>query len=201
MNTRLRPLSSGFGSLLTKGVSGGSAPARRLSGGTQTGTESAPATVQKFLTFCLGSIEFGIEINRVREIVAASPVTPYPGRPPFVCGLVDLRGHVITLIDMHSRLGLSEHLDSEEECFIILKGTQQLVGLKVDRVSDVVGIPRHTIEPPPQYQNLGVCRFLTGISRNDQRLRLLLDVERLTAADDAGFPLVESPLPSALSYQ
>jgi len=184
MNTRMTPLSSGLSTSLATGSSAQHATGRRLSSGTRLTPTAGPGLTQKFLTFCLEPIEYGIDIMRVREIIAPTDITPFPGRPACVPGIINLRGQIVPLIDLQKRLDLAPTPESDEACIIILKNTPQTVGLMVDRVSDVVGIPRYQIEAPPSYQSLGAERFLLGISHADQRLRLLLDVERLINLGD-----------------
>ncbi|MBL8025988.1 MAG: chemotaxis protein CheW [Fibrobacteres bacterium] len=151
---------------------------------------------RQFTTFKLGNDLFGIDILLVREINRSLQITPVEGAPEFVTGLLNLRGQIVTVIDLGVRLGLNKREIADTTRCIILKTAQELsnkgvdekivksasadqVGFLVDYVGDMVAAAENEIAPPPA--NLGQVseKFLTGVVKLEQGLVGLLDVGRI----------------------
>ena len=152
---------------------------------------------RSYATFLLSGHLFGVDIHMVREINRQLEMTPVPHGADYIRGLLNLRGQIVTIMDLNRRLGLERATLSEHSHNIILKTEQELqslglhhdsddltisndkVGLLVDDIRDVVIVPEDSIEPPPA--NLGKIdgQFLTGVIKQNNALVAILSVERL----------------------
>jgi purine-binding chemotaxis protein CheW len=134
------------------------------------------------LTFQLGDEVFALDIRSVREIIQHGPITTVPLMPGFVRGVINLRGAVVPVIDLHARFGRSPALPGKKTCVVIFdalrQGERTELGLMVDAVSEVVDIPEHAIEPPPGFGTPVNREFIRAIGRIDQRFVILLDPDR-----------------------
>jgi purine-binding chemotaxis protein CheW len=124
----------------------------------------------KFLSFCLGSEHFGVEILRVREIIGLIAITPLPQTPPYVKGVMNLRGKIIPVIDLRLRFGLSSTDATKETCVIVLEasgedGSQTIMGAIVDSVREVQDIPPAAIEPAPEFGCEIPLRYILGMGK------------------------------------
>ena len=136
----------------------------------------------KFLTFFLAGEEYGLEILKVHEIIGMLPITRVPRTPEYVRGVINLRGKVIPIMDLRRKFGMDHAGD--ESCIIVvqLRGIQ--IGVVVDAVSEVANIPAADIEPPPTFGADVSTEFLLGLAKSNDRVRLLLDIERALSSDD-----------------
>ena len=136
----------------------------------------------KYLTFQVGDEVYGLPIAFVREIVGMQPVTVLPEVPPWVRGVINLRGKVIPILDVRARLGLPDRAYGPRTCIIVVLVREWWVGWVVDQVSEVVVIPAADIEPPPRV-GIGGEHFILGLGKVGGQVRLLLDAERLLGAN------------------
>ncbi|HEU4888588.1 MAG TPA: chemotaxis protein CheW [Thermoanaerobaculia bacterium] len=134
--------------------------------------------IEQLLTFRIGKDEYGISILRVREIAEYRPLTPVPMTPPWMRGVMNLRGVVVPVIDLSAKLGLQQALVSRRTCLIIVEtetdGEKMVMAMMVDSVSRVVDVSRSEIQEPPPF-GLGID-FVPGLVRVDDRLIVLLDL-------------------------
>ncbi len=137
----------------------------------------------KYLLFELGGEEYGIEILRVREIIGLMDITPVPQSPPFIRGVINLRGKIIPVLDMRRRFGMEEGEYTERSCIIVTElknGKDQLMlGMLVDGVREVANIPADQIDPAPQFGASVDTRYIMGMAKMKERVAILLDVEKL----------------------
>jgi len=137
----------------------------------------------KYLLFELGGEEYGIEILRVREIIGLMDITPVPQSPPFIRGVINLRGKIIPVLDMRRRFGMEEGKYTERSCIIVTElknGKDQLMlGMLVDGVREVANIPADQIDPAPQFGASVDMRYIMGMAKMKERVAILLDVEKL----------------------
>jgi len=138
----------------------------------------------KYLTFFLGEEEYGIEILRVNEIIGMLPITPIPQTDPWVRGVINLRGKVIPVLDLRLKLGMEAAEETEETCIIVVQIQGALIGVIVDKVSEVLDIDEAQVEDPPAL-GMGVeTDLLLGIGKAEGKVKLLLDIDRvLTPAE------------------
>ena len=129
-------------------------------------------------TFFCKDYQFGIDILKVHEINKKVILTPVPQSPNCVLGLMNLRGRIVTIIDLAKKLGFSHKNINEKECKIVIVYSQdEYIGLLVDQVGDVVQLDIKNIEPPPVNINNSIINYLTGVLKIDNGLIGILDVE------------------------
>lgn len=138
----------------------------------------------KYLTFFFGEEEYGIQILRVREIIGLMPITDVPRTPDYVRGVVNLRGKVIPIIELRLRLDLPAIDATEETCVIVVQtGMDSMVGLIVDKVSEVTDISsEEVVDAPPMGADVNTS-YLLGLGKSEGRVRLLLDIDRVLDAE------------------
>jgi len=149
-------------------------------------TESAGRL--ELLTFRLGDEHYGVDILKVQEIRSCEPITPIANTPPYVKGVINLRGMVVPIIDLRLRLNAGAGTFDTTTVVIILNLTAQVVGMIVDAVSDVAAVPAAAIKPPPGVAAGETAGYLAGVAPLDDRMLLLMDIERLMSAPAAGTP-------------
>src|SRR5262249_14652459 len=103
----------------------------------------------QFLTFALGGEQYGTRILPGQEVKGYPPVTPIPGTPPYMKGVMNLRGTVIPVVDLRTKLGMAEAAYNQFTVIIVVRVAARTVGLVVDTVSDVLDIPRDSIQAAP----------------------------------------------------
>ena len=138
----------------------------------------------KFLTFMLGEEVFGIEIRYVTEIIGIQKINELPETPDFAKGIINLRGEVVPVIDMRLRLKKEATDYTGRTCIIVIDILDMPVGLIVDRVNEVATIPDSSIVPPPDYRTGFQNRYIKGIGKINEEIRLLLDCERLFKSEE-----------------
>jgi purine-binding chemotaxis protein CheW len=136
----------------------------------------------QYLTFLLGKEEYAAEILKVQEIRGLTPITTIPNAPPFIRGVMNLRGTVIPVIDLRLRFGVGRAEYDRYSVIVVVRVGDRVTGLLVDSVTDVLDVAKDQIEPPP---DLGVAvdlSCLTGVAKTGDRLVILLDIERVLEA-------------------
>ena len=136
------------------------------------------------VTFHLGKEEYAIDILQVQEIVMMTEITRMPRAPRFIEGIVNLRGQMIPIIDMRKRfdMGTSEH--TQDTRIIIVDIGQEIVGMIVDGVRDVIRLPDSAVSPPPPMIKGISAEYLRGIGQFDERLLIMLELGRVLTADE-----------------
>jgi purine-binding chemotaxis protein CheW len=138
----------------------------------------------EMLSFLLGSEEYVVPVEQVREILTPKEITPVPHTAVYLLGVCSLRGTVMPVIDLNRRLGLAaSERDEKSRIIVVSLGQDDQVGLFVDRVRGVVRLLPSAIRPAPDTVEQGAgAEFLKGIARKDDRLYILLDVEKAIGA-------------------
>ena len=139
------------------------------------------ANENKFLSFCLGTEHYGVEILRVREIIGLLAITPLPQTPPYVKGVMNLRGRIIPVIDLRLRFGLNAADATKETCIVVLESSEQdasqtVMGAVVDSVREVQDIAKSAIEPPPEFGCEIPLRYIQGMGKVKDKVVVLLDI-------------------------
>lgn len=147
----------------------------------------AAAGVQ-LVTFLVGSEEYGLDIRCISEVVRPLRITPLPRMPQFVEGVIDLRGVIIPVVDLRRRFALAVTADNPRAMrMLITRGAlagNQLLGLVVDRVREVVDLPAAGILPAPDAARGQHAEFITGMGKIADRLIILLDVARILSRQE-----------------
>ncbi|MDD3268282.1 MAG: chemotaxis protein CheW, partial [Syntrophomonadaceae bacterium] len=126
----------------------------------------------KYLTFVLNNEEYGIEIRYVTEIIGMQNISQVPDVNDFVKGVINLRGKVIPVIDIRLRFHLEERAYDNRTCVIVINIDEQVVGVIVDRVVEVLGIPRSEVEAPPKIMAGRSSHFIQGMGKVGERVKL-----------------------------
>ncbi len=135
---------------------------------------------ENIVVFNLGKETYGLPIASIREIISYQEPTRLPGAPPEVEGIINLRGKVIPVVDLRSRLGLAVQPPTRTTRIIIAAGAGEITGLVVDQVTEVSKIISSTIEPPPPMAKRGAGESLSqGVAKVGERLIVLLDLSPL----------------------
>jgi purine-binding chemotaxis protein CheW len=135
---------------------------------------------REFITFEIGDRRLGADVMAIREIRAWSPATPLPNAPSHVRGVVNLRGVVLPVLDLSQRLGWGETEPSGRHVIIVMRVAEQLQGIIVDAVSDIITLNPSQIQPVPDVGQSAAAAFLDGIATIDGRLIMILGLERIT---------------------
>ncbi len=142
------------------------------------------STEMQLVVFDLASEYYGVDIGDVREIIRMQTVTRVPGAPPYVEGIINLRGKVIPVIDLRKRLELVVGEQTNESRIVWVTINEQDVGVIVDAVTEVLRIPISSIEPPSSMVSSVDSDYLRGIAKLDSRLIILLDLGKVLAMMD-----------------
>ncbi|MBI3811821.1 MAG: purine-binding chemotaxis protein CheW [Nitrospirae bacterium] len=134
--------------------------------------------VLELLAFRLADEEYAVDILMIREIIRMMEITQVPRRPAFIKGIVSLRGMIIPVFDLRTRLGLTESPPGRSSRILVVGLDRGLVGVIADSVSDVVKVKLSHIEPPPAVRGGSSSAHLKGVTRLDGRLLILLDLEK-----------------------
>ena len=146
--------------------------------------EPVESPIEQLLTFLIAEDEYGISILRVREIAEYRSLTPVPKTPPWMRGVMNLRGTVVPVVDLAAKLGLEQTRVSRRTCLVIVDmevdGENVVIAVMVDGVSRVVDVPRGDIQEPPPF-GLAVD-FVPGLVRVDDTLIVLLDLPAILSS-------------------
>lgn len=142
----------------------------------------------KYLTFTLADEEYGIGILKIREIIGMLPITSVPQTPPFVKGVINLRGKVIPVVDMRLKFGMEEIEYTERTCIIVVEitghaGTVQ-IGNVVDSVSEVLNIQGEDIEDTPTFGTRLDTAYILGMAKMEGGVKILLDIDQVLMSED-----------------
>jgi Chemotaxis signal transduction protein len=138
--------------------------------------------VRPHVTFCLRGEEFGLPILRSHEIVRVGEITRIPEAPPDVRGVLNLRGRVLPVVELRTRLGMPIAPLTPRSRVIVVEAHGRLFGLLVDRVSGIVKIPASSIQPAPEEALFGNPDYVSGIAAMGEEPIILLDVDKVMHA-------------------
>ena len=146
--------------------------------------ESAGTQGGEFLTFALSAEEYGIDILKVQEIRGYDAVTRIANAPPYIKGVMNLRGTIVPIVDLRIRFNLGEPSYDQFTVVIILNLDGRTMGVVVDGVSDVIALTAEQVRPAPDFGATVDTRYLTGLGAIDDRMLILLDIEKLMTSGD-----------------
>jgi purine-binding chemotaxis protein CheW len=139
---------------------------------------------RQLVVFQLGAELYGVEISRVHEIIRHQAVTRLPRAPAFVEGVINLRGKVISVVNLRGRFGLPPTEPTRASRIVVVDINDQVIGMVVDGVSEVLRVNAATIEPPsPTVAGID-SEYLQGIAKLPGRLVILLDLDRVLSRDE-----------------
>lgn len=137
------------------------------------------AGTEKYLVFQIGAESYGMPLLQVQEIRTYTPATRVPGAPPYVLGVINLRGNIIAVLDARTRFGLQPPEDEQATVIIVAQVGGKTFGLRVDSVSDVVDVPMSEVQPPPPIASEETQRFLNGLVQLGERVLILINLPEI----------------------
>ncbi len=143
------------------------------------------AHTSQFCTFYLDKLLFGVELRTVQEVMRSLEVTQVPLAPQVVCGLINLRGQIVTAVDLRRRLELEPRPEGVPAMNVVVRSDDGAVSLLVDEIGDVVEVEESTFERPPETLRGTVRTMITGVHKLNNRLMLVLDTEKACQMTDA----------------
>ena len=150
--------------------------------------DTGEALAGKYLTFFLDQETFGLEILKVQEIIGIQEITKIPRTPPYVKGVINLRGKVIPVVDLRLKFGLEEQAFSRKTCIIMVQvkrgETYLIMGIIVDEVSEVIDIPGEQIEKTPALGSQVNSGFILGMAKIESSVKILLDIDMILSAEE-----------------
>jgi purine-binding chemotaxis protein CheW len=145
----------------------------------QTAPGAATGPAHQYLTFTLGSEEYGVEILQIQEIKGYSPLTPLPTAPAFVKGVLNLRGTIVPILDLRAKFGLPAAEATPVTVIVVVQVQGKTMGFLVDAVSDVLTVAGGQIQPAPDCHGQLDTRCFTGLAQTGEKLVILLDLEQV----------------------
>lgn len=146
---------------------------------------AAVVSRRELISFRIGVQEFCVDIMVVREIRGWTPATPLPRSPGFVRGVINLRGAVLPIVDLASRLGFAAAEPTRRHVIIVAQIGKQIVGLLVDAVSDILTVGDDMVQPPPDVASEMVRNFVHGLLAMDGRMISLISLDRVLPKQEA----------------
>lgn len=132
---------------------------------------------QQFCSFFLDGLFFGVEVEKVQEVIRPQETTRVPLAPGVIGGLINLRGQIVTAVDLRKRLQLTERADGHDPMNVVVRTDDGAVSLLVDEIGDVVEVQADQFEPPPDTLQASAREMIRGAFKLKNRLLLLLDTE------------------------
>ena len=162
---------------------------------TATQAEHAAAINQQFATFFVDELFFGVEVLRVQEVLRYQETTPVPSAPDVIEGLINLRGEIVTAIDLRQRLGLRPRPDDRRPMNVVVRSEDSAVSLQVDEIADVLQVNESDFEQPPETLEGTARELISGAYKLEDRLLLILDTDKTIHFDE--IPTKVNPAESA----
>lgn len=137
----------------------------------------------QFVTFSIDEDEFGIEIIKVQEIIGYTKPTHVPNIPDFVCGVINLRGLIIPVIDLRKRFRMKEKEYNKYTVILVVEVATRIVGLIVDSVSDVLTLKKENMQEVPEFTKFR-SDYIKGMGKINDKLVLLLNIDKVLTYDE-----------------
>lgn len=134
---------------------------------------------ESYCTFRVDKLLFGVEVLQVQEVIRTQPTTRIPLAPGVVHGLMNLRGQIVSALNLRQRLGLPQTSDIEQAMNVVIRSAEEPVSLLVDQIGDVVEVDQSRFEPPPETVQGTQRDLIRGAFKLDEELLLILDTERV----------------------
>lgn len=142
--------------------------------------------VLQCVTFTLEDETYGINVMQVQEVLREIEVAPVPGSPHYVLGIINLRGNVVSVIDARTRFGLAARESDELTRIIVIEAQQQIIGILVDSVAEVVDVKVEEIDTAPNVGNAETSKYIDGVVSRGDNLLILVDLNKLLSEQELG---------------
>ncbi|GJL50924.1 chemotaxis protein CheW [Candidatus Nitrospira salsa] len=134
---------------------------------------------QQFCTFKVNDWSFGVDVRDVQEVIRDQVMTNVPLASDVICGLMNLRGQVVTVLDLRRRFELNDSSLDRSPMNVVIRIDREFISLLVEEIGEVVKVPDEAIEPPPSTIDKKVRRFISGVYRFDNHMLQILDLEKI----------------------
>lgn len=151
-----------------------------------TQSEDQDDPMLQWVTFQLNDEIYGVNVMQVQEVLRVTEIAPVPGAPGYVLGIINLRGNVVTVLDTRARFGLPQQDVDDASRILIIESSDQVVGILVDSISEVVYLRESEIEPAPNVGNEESSRFIQGVCNREETLLILVDLNKFLTEDELG---------------
>lgn len=145
--------------------------------------------MSSYLSFKIGEEVFAVNVSRVIEIVEMPPITSVPQAPPFMRGVINLRGSVLPVINTRIKFGLEAQADTINTCIVVIdvhiEQEDVRIGIVADAVQEVFELREEEMIPPPRVGNKYKADFIKGLGRSDEKFILILDVDKVFTTSEA----------------
>jgi len=137
----------------------------------------------RWVTFRLENETYGINVMQVQEVLRVSEIAPVPGAPDYVIGIINLRGNVVTVVDTRRRFGMMPKETDDFSRIVIIEAENQVVGILVDSVAEVIEIEAEEIETAPNVGTEESSKYILGVSSRDSELLILVDLNKFLSEE------------------
>ena len=148
--------------------------------------QQTTAEEKQLVLFNVSGEAYGVDISAVHEIIRMEPITKVPKTPFFVEGIINLRGKVIPVVDMRKRFGFDIAQQTSDNRIVVVDIDSKNIGIIVDAVTEVLRIPADSVEPPSDIITSSDSDYLLGIAKVDNKLIILLDLNRVLSQEETG---------------
>lgn len=138
----------------------------------------------QWVTFFLDGEMYGVNVLQVQEVLRVNEISPVPGAPEYVLGIINLRGNIVSVIDTRQRFGLRQKELDDTSRIVIIEVAGNVIGILVDSVAEVVYLRESEIESAPNVGSSESSRYIQGVSNRDDRLLILVDLNKLLNDDE-----------------
>ncbi len=146
--------------------------------------QTAEDPILQYVTFRLDEETYGINVMQIQEVLRYTEIAPVPGAPDYVLGIINLRGNVVTVIDTRKRFGLTEAEVSDHTRIVVIEVDNQVVGILVDSVAEVVYLRQSEMESAPNVGNEESAKFIQGVCNKNGELIILVEFEKLMSEEE-----------------
>jgi purine-binding chemotaxis protein CheW len=140
--------------------------------------------ILQWVTFRLSGETYGVNVMQVQEVLRYTEIAPVPGAPPWVLGIINLRGNVVTVIDTRHRFGLDPGDVNDNTRIVIIEADKHVVGILVDSVAEVVYLRQSEIENAPNVGNDDSAKFIQGVCHKNNELLILIELNKMITDEE-----------------
>jgi purine-binding chemotaxis protein CheW len=146
--------------------------------------EDVVEPVTQWLTFLLGDEKYAVKVVQVQEVLRYTPIAPVPGATSEVLGIINLRGNVVTVIELRQKFGMPPKEIDDLTRIMMMDVQGHIMGVLVDTVTEVIDLKDSEIESAPDVSNSGMSVFIQGISNIDNEIHILVNLDKLLSDHD-----------------
>jgi len=146
-------------------------------------SEESDNGARQLCTFLLDGLLFGVDVTRVQEVIRHQEMTPVPLAPSVVAGLINLRGQIVTALDMRQKLNMPPRPSDQLPMNVVVRQDEGVVSLLVDEIGDVVDVDDASVEPPPETLPIDAKAMISSVYKLEEQLSLLLNTKLATRVD------------------